>query len=280
MNASDNNNSEKLSVKMSEKLVGKRVETLVEKRVAIVTGGANGIGAAISKTLSQAGYQVMIADRDADNGHAFADSINATFFQVDLDENSACKKLIDTTVEQLGRVDILVNNAGFQHISPLAEFPEDTWNTMINVMLNAPFLLTKYAWPHMQKKQWGRVINIASIHSLVASANKSAYITAKHGLIGLTKAAALEGGVDGITVNAISPAYVRSALVEKQLTALAKANNISEDAVLEQILLKNSSVKRLIEPQEVADLVLMLCSENSKSITGSNLTIDGGWTAQ
>jgi 3-hydroxybutyrate dehydrogenase len=147
-------------------------------------------------------------------------------------------------------------------------------------MLNAPFLLTKYAWPHMQKNQWGRIINMASIHSLVASANKSACITAKHGLIGLTKAAALEGGADGITVNAISPAYVRSALVEKQLAAQAKANNISEGEVLEQILLKNSSVKRLIEPQEVADLVLMLCSENSKSITGSNLTIDGGWTAQ
>ncbi|MFT4609729.1 MAG: 3-hydroxybutyrate dehydrogenase [Oleiphilaceae bacterium] len=250
------------------------------KRVAVVTGGANGIGAAISKTLVVQDYQVMIADRDADTGKAFADSINATFFQVDLSEKSACKELIEATVDQLGSVDILVNNAGFQHISPLVEFPEDVWNNMMNVMLNAPFLLTKYAWPHMQKNQWGRIINMASIHSLVASANKSAYITAKHGLIGLTKAAALEGGADGITVNAISPAYVRSALVEKQLAAQAKANNISEGEVLEQILLKNSSVKRLIEPQEVADLVLMLCSENSKSITGSNLTIDGGWTAQ
>jgi 3-hydroxybutyrate dehydrogenase len=250
------------------------------KRVAVFTGGANGIGAAISKTLVVQDYQVMIADRDADTGKAFADSINATFFQVDLSEKSACKELIEATVDQLGSVDILVNNAGFQHISPLVEFPEDVWNNMMNVMLNAPFLLTKYAWPHMQKNQWGRIINMASIHSLVASANKSAYITAKHGLIGLTKAAALEGGADGITVNAISPAYVRSALVEKQLAAQAKANNISEGEVLEQILLKNSSVKRLIEPQEVADLVLMLCSENSKSITGSNLTIDGGWTAQ
>jgi 3-hydroxybutyrate dehydrogenase len=250
------------------------------KRVAVVTGGANGIGAAISKTLVVQDYQVMIADRDADTGKAFADSINATFFQVDLSEKSACKELIEATVDQLGSVDILVNNAGFQHISPLVEFPEDVWNNMMNVMLNAPFLLTKYAWPHMQKNQWGRIINMASIHSLVASANKSAYVTAKHGLIGLTKAAALEGGANGITVNAISPAYVRSALVEKQLAAQAKANNISEGEVLEQILLKNSSVKRLIEPQEVADLVLMLCSENSKSITGSNLTIDGGWTAQ
>jgi 3-hydroxybutyrate dehydrogenase len=250
------------------------------KRVAVVTGGANGIGAAISKTLVAKDYKVMIADRDAVTGKAFAEAINATFFQVDLSDKFACKELIEATVDQLGSVDILVNNAGFQHISPLAEFPEDIWDSMMDVMLNAPFLLTKYAWPHMQKNQWGRIINMASIHSLVASANKAAYITAKHGLIGLTKAAALEGGADGITVNAISPAYVRSALVEKQLAAQAKANNISEDKVLEQILLKNASVKRLIEPQEVADLVLMLCSENSTSITGSNLTIDGGWTAQ
>jgi 3-hydroxybutyrate dehydrogenase len=250
------------------------------KRVAVVTGGANGIGAAISKTLVVQDYQVMIADRDADTGKAFADSINATFFQVDLSEKSACKELIEATVDQLGSVDILVNNAGFQHISSLVEFPEDVWTNIMDVMLNAPFLLTKYAWPHMQKNQWGRIVNIASIHSLVASANKSAYVTAKHGLIGLTKAAALEGGADGITVNAISPAYVRSELVERQLAAQAKANNIGEDEVLERILLKNSSVKRLIEPQEVADLVLMLCSETSQSITGSNLTIDGGWTAQ
>jgi 3-hydroxybutyrate dehydrogenase len=252
----------------------------IKKKVAIITGGANGIGAAISKTLANEGYQIMIADRDKDNGLKFSNSINASFLQIDLSEKSACKELIDATVEQLGSVDILVNNAGFQHISKLKDFPEDTWNAMMSVMLNAPFLLTKYAWPHMQKNQWGRVINMASIHSIVASANKSAYITAKHGLIGLTKAAALEGGTDGITVNAISPAYVRSALVENQLASQAKANNISENEVLEIILLKNSSVKRLIEPQEVADLVLMLCSENSKSITGSNLTIDGGWTAQ
>ena len=250
------------------------------QRVAIVTGGANGIGAAISKTLANAGYQIMIADMDVKKGKQFANEINARFFQIDLSDAKACRKLIDETEKQLGSVDILVNNAGFQHISRLADFPEDSWNAMMDVMLNAPFLLTKYAWPHMQKNQWGRIINMASIHSLVASVNKSAYITAKHGLIGLTKTAALEGGEDGITVNAISPAYVRSALVENQIAAQAKANNISEDQVLEQILLKNSSVKRLIEPQEVADLVLMLCSENSKSITGSNLTIDGGWVAQ
>ena len=250
------------------------------QKVAVVTGGANGIGAAISQLLAKEGIQVVIADRDAEKGREFSASINANFFQIDLTNTAACKQLIDATVNQFGSVDILVNNAGFQHVCQLSEFPEEVWNTMIEVMLNAPFRLTKYVWPHMQKKQWGRVINMASIHSQVASLNKSAYIAAKHGLIGLTKTAALEGGADGITVNAVSPAYVRSALVEGQIADQAESNNISKEDVKDKILLKNAAIKRLIEPQEIADLVLMLCSENAQSITGTNLTIDGGWTAQ
>lgn len=250
------------------------------QRVAIVTGGANGIVAAISRALKHAGIQVIIADRDVTTGRAMADSIEADFFQINLTDPTECKKLVETTIDQHKRLDILVNNAGFQHVCPLIDFPEDIWNIMLDVMLNAPFRLTKYAWPHMQKNHWGRVINMASIHSQVASMNKSAYVTAKHGLIGFTKATALEGGKDGITVNAISPAYVRSALVENQIADQATTNNISENEVLDKILFKNSSVKRLIEPEEVAKLVLMLCSDEAQSITGSNLTIDGGWTAQ
>ncbi|MGH1428326.1 MAG: 3-hydroxybutyrate dehydrogenase [Arenicella sp.] len=249
-------------------------------KVAIVTGGANGIGAAISQSLHKEGMRVVVADRDAEKGLAFATSINAAFFNIDLTDADACQELVTSTMSQFGQIDILVNNAGFQHVCPLSEFPEDIWNAMIEVMLNAPFRLTKYVWPYMQKQQWGRIINMASIHSQVASLNKSAYIAAKHGLIGLTKTAALEGGADGITVNAISPAYVRSALVEGQIADQATSNNISKEDVMDKILLKNASIKRLIEPQEVADLVLMLCSENAQSITGSNLTIDGGWTAQ
>ncbi len=250
------------------------------QKIAIVTGGANGIGAAISRSLRSDNVHVMIADKDVDKGQTFADSIGASFFQIDLSDAKACQALVDATTDQFGGIDILVNNAGFQHVCPLLDFPEDTWNAMIDVMLNAPFRLTKYVWPHMQKKQWGRIINMASIHSQVASLNKSAYITAKHGLIGLTKTAALEGGPDGITVNAISPAYVRSALVEGQIADQARTNNISEEEVMDKILFKNSAIKRLIEPQEVADLVLMLCSENAQSMTGSNLTLDGGWTSQ
>ncbi len=254
--------------------------TLSTHKAALVTGGANGIGAAISRSLRGKNIHVMIADKDAIKGQTFADSIGASFFQVDLSDANACKTLVDTTADQFGSVDILVNNAGFQNVCPLSEFPEDTWNSMIEVMLNAPFRLIKHVWPYMQKNQWGRVINMASIHSQVASINKSAYITAKHGLIGLTKAAALEGGTDGITVNAISPAYVRSALVEGQIADQARTNNISEDEVMDKILFKNSAIKRLIEPQEVAELVLMLCSESAQSMTGSNLVLDGGWTSQ
>lgn len=250
------------------------------QRVAIVTGGANGIGAAVSHALRQSGVRVVIADRDAEAGRTMAKSGEFDFLNIDLTDPRACAELVDTTVRRYQQVDILVNNAGFQHVCSLGEFPEDTWNAMIDLMLNAPFRLTKSVWPHMQRNNWGRVINMASIHSQVASTNKSAYVAAKHGLVGLTKTAALEGGEYGITVNAISPGYVRSALVENQIADQALVNNMSEDEVQQKILFKNSSVKRLIEPEEVAKLAAMLCSDEAQSITGSTITIDGGWTAQ
>lgn len=256
-----------------------------DKRVVVITGGASGIGAAIAKGFLQDSglndsWQVLIADRNKELGEAFAQSIGADFKQVDLSQSQDCHSLVDEVIERYQRLDVLVNNAGIQNISPIEDFPEDKWNTMLSIMLTAPFLLTKHAWPQMKKQQWGRIVNMASIHSLVASANKSAYITAKHGLIGLTKASALEGGEFGITVNAVSPAYVRTPLVENQIADQARVNNISEDEVIETIMLKNSAVKRLIEPEEVAKAVLLLCSEQGASITGSNLTLDGGWTAQ
>jgi len=151
---------------------------------------------------------------------------------------------------------------------------------MIALMLSAPFRLTKYAWPHMKEKNWGRVVNIASVHGLIASPYKAAYISAKHGLLGLTKTAALEGGEFGITVNALCPGYVRTPLVESQIADQAKSYGINEDEVVEKIMLKTSAIKKMIEPNEIAELVSFLCTDNAKSITGATWTIDGGWTAQ
>ena len=246
------------------------------KRVAIVTGAASGIGRAVAEALSREGHELVVADRDGEQGSAVAEQIGGLFVEVDLVERASCRRLVDTAVEAYGGVDILVNNAGFQHVSPLDEFPEDTWDDMIGVMLTAPFLLTRYVWPHMRERGWGRVVNMASIHGLVASANKIGYISAKHGLLGLTRTAALEGGEHGITVNAICPAYVRTPLVENQIAAQAEAHQIDESEVVEKILLESAAVKRLIEPEEIAGLVVYLCSELAASVTGAEWKIDGG----
>ncbi|MGH1541312.1 MAG: 3-hydroxybutyrate dehydrogenase [Arenicella sp.] len=251
-----------------------------KERVAIITGGASGIGAAIAAALAKKSWQVIIADNNQSLGSTFAESIGAEFQLVDLSQGSDCRSLVGYSIERFARLDAVVNNAGFQTVAPVDEFPEDKWNSMLAVMLTAPFLLTKYAWPHMQRQQWGRIINMASIHSMIASPNKAAYVAAKHGLIGLTRTTALEGGQHGITVNAISPAYVRTPLVENQIADQAKLNNISEDEVVDTVLLKNAAVKRLVEPEEVAKIALLLCSDEGASITGANWSIDGGWTAQ
>ncbi|MEE9327476.1 MAG: 3-hydroxybutyrate dehydrogenase [Cocleimonas sp.] len=250
------------------------------KKCAIVTGGASGIGKACAKALVEKGYQVVIADINEDSGKSLAEQIGATFIQVDLSSRKSCKQLVEKTIDTFGRVDVLVNNGGYQHISPLEDFPEDTWDEMLHILLTAPFLLTKYVWPYMKKQKWGRIINIASVHSEVASPNKVAYISAKHGLIGLTKTAALEGGEFGITVNALSPAYVRTPLVENQIADQAKTRNIPEDEVIEKVMLEPAAIKRLIEPQEIANLVVFLCSEQGSAVTGANWKIDCGWTAK
>jgi 3-hydroxybutyrate dehydrogenase len=188
--------------------------------------------------------------------------------------------LINRAVEKFGTVDILVNNAGFQHIDPIEAFPEDTWDKMLALMLTAPFLLTKYVWPTMTAQAWGRIINIASIHGQVASPLKSGYVTAKHGLIGLTRTTALEGGEHGITVNAICPAYVRTPLVENQIADQAQARHLPLEEVIQKVMLEPAAIKRLIEPEEVAALAAYLCSEAAAVITGAALALDLGWTAR
>jgi 3-hydroxybutyrate dehydrogenase len=247
---------------------------------AIITGGASGIGASIAESFCREGHNVVIADMNEDQGPEVAKAIGATFFKTNLADQAACRSLINHAAEKFRRIDILVNNAGFQHVSPLEEFPEDKWHEMISVMLTAPFLLTRYVWPYMKNRKWGRVVNMASIHGMVASPNKIGYISAKHGLIGLTRAAAIEGGEHGITVNALCPAYVRTPLVENQIGDQARTLNINKEAVVEQVLLKSAAIKRLIEPEEIAGLVSYLCSDKAGSITGACWTIDCGWTAQ
>lgn len=255
-------------------------ELIMEKQVAIVTGGASGIGKAIAGALAAEGVTVVVADADEKEGSKVASTLNGHFVKVDLTQRKDCKAVVDETLERYGRIDILINNAGFQHIDPVDKFPEDKWEQMVALILTAPFLLTKYVWPSMQERKGGRIVNIASIHGLVASPFKIAYISAKHGLVGLTRAAAIEGGEHDITVNAICPAYVRTPLVEGQIADQAKEHNMSESDVVENIMLEDAAVKRLIEPEEVASMVVYLCSDKARSVTGAVWTIDLGWTAR
>lgn len=249
------------------------------KHVAIVTGAGSGIGQAVAEALAGRGHQVVLADIKAEQGAAVASAVGGTFVQTDLVDRASCKALVDAAIMQYGKVDILVNNAGFQHIDSIADFPEETWDRLIAVMLTAPFLLTKYVWPSMQAQGWGRVVNIGSVHSLRASPFKVGYISAKHGLMGLTRTAALEGGPHGITVNTICPAYVRTPLVEAQIADQARTRGIPPDEVVEKVMLAPAAIKRLIEPAEVAEAVLFLCSNGAGSITGSEFLMDLGWTA-
>ncbi len=250
-------------------------------RRAIVTGAASGIGRAIAQALARAGARVVLADLDARQGEPLARTLAGCSFQrTDVSSRDDCRRLVDAAVERLGGVDILVNNAGLQHISPVEEFPEDRWEYLVRTMLIGAFLLTRYAIPHMYRGRWGRIVNVASVHGLVASPYKSAYVSAKHGLIGLTRTVALEAGDRGVTVNAICPAYVRTPIVEKQIADQARTNNIGEDEVIEKIMLAPAAIKRLLEPREVAAYALFLCSDDASGITGSTQVIDAGWTAR
>jgi 3-hydroxybutyrate dehydrogenase len=248
-------------------------------RVAIVTGAAGGIGRAVAAALSRAGHRIVIADRNADAAHQVAHELGGLPLVVDLADSAACRALVAQTVAQYGRVDMLVNNAGYQHIAPIDEFPESVWNHMLAVMLTAPFLLTQAVWPHMKAQQWGRIVNIGSIHSVRASPFKVGYITAKHGLLGLTRTAAREGGEFGITVNALLPAYTRTPLVEGQIADQARTRGLPPEAVLDTVMLGQAAIKRLVEPDEVGALAAYLCSDAAAAVTGADWSIDLGWTA-
>ncbi len=249
-------------------------------KVTVVTGGASGIGLAVAERFATGGARVVIGDVQTEAGESAAERLGAVFVEADLSRRADCRALIDHAVSAFGTVHILVNNAGFQHVDAIDAFPEDAWDSMLAVMLTAPFLLTKYVWPVMKARGWGRVVNMGSIHSLVASPLKCGYIAAKHGLIGLTRTAALEGGEHGITVNAICPAYVRTPLVEGQIADQARKRGLPVDEVIQKVMLEPAAIKRLIDPEEVAGLVAYLCSEAASTITGAAWTMDMGWTAR
>lgn len=255
---------------------------LLKNRRALVTGGASGIGRAVALAFAAEGAHVVLADRDGDGARAVAGEIadaagTAETWEVDLADTSALEERFrDSPLD----VDILVNNAGIQRIHPLEEFPLEEWRFIQTLMLESPFVLTKAALPAMYERGWGRIINLSSVHGIRASAFKSAYVAAKHGLMGLTKTTALEGGPKGVTCNAINPGYVMTPLVESQVADQAKTRGISEDAVLEEVFLEHSAVPSLPGPEDVATIAVLMASDAGRAINGSGYSIDGGWSAE
>ena len=247
--------------------------TSLEGRTALVTGGASGIGAACARELAARGAVVTIADVDGVAAKSLAEEIGGTAWDVDLLEVEALEELrLDA--------DVLVNNAGVQSIDPITDFDPQRFRSMLALMVEVPFLLIRAALPHMYANGFGRVVNISSVHGLRASEFKVAYVTAKHGLEGLSKVTALEGGPHGVTSNCVNPGYVRTPLVSKQIADQARTHGISEDDVLDDVLLTESAVKRLVEPEEVASLVAWLCSPEAGMVTGASYAMDGGWSAR
>ena len=253
---------------------------ILEEKTALVTGSTSGIGLAIAKALAAEGARLMINGfgDPADIERQCAE-LGAIHDGADLSDPAAIERMMRRCADELGPLDILVNNAGIQHVSPVESFPHEKWDAVLAINLSAVFHTTRLAVPAMKTKGWGRIINTASAHSLVASPNKSAYVAAKHGVAGFTKTVALETARDGITVNCISPGYVWTPLVENQIPDTMKARNLTREQVVNDVLLAAQPTKRFVTPEEVAALALFLCRDEAASITGANLSMDGGWTA-
>lgn len=254
---------------------------------AIITGSTSGIGHGIAQALAKEGVNVVI------NGFGDAAEIEklraaiekdygvkALYHGADVTKTDEINDMVAKAAAAFGKVDILVNNAGIQFVAPVDEFPEAKWDAIIATNLSSVFHCTKAVLPGMKKAKWGRIVNIASAHGLVASPNKSAYVAAKHGVVGFTKSLALETAREGITANSICPGYVMTPLVKGQIADQAKANNIPEDQVIEKVILEPQPTKEFIEIEDVAALTVYLCGDNARGITGAALSIDGGWTAK
>jgi 3-hydroxybutyrate dehydrogenase len=260
--------------------------TMLQDKTAIVTGSTSGIGLGLAEAFAREGANVVLngfgdAMQIEETRAALAQRTNArvVYSPADMSKPRAIEQMIRQTADAFGGVDIMVNNAGIQHVAPIEEFPDEKWDAILSINLSSAFHATKLVLPMMRRKGWGRVINVASAHALVASPYKAAYVAAKHGVLGLTKVTALEAAEDGITCNALCPGYVRTPLVEKQIDDQARAHGIPRDKVISDVLLKNQPNKRFVEVDELAALALFLCSDNGGSVTGAALPVDGGWTA-
>jgi 3-hydroxybutyrate dehydrogenase len=245
-----------------------------ERRAAIVTGAGSGIGRAIAERLLADGMDVLAVDLRA------GEDLPGVAHSADLTTREGNRGAVEAALERFGRLDAVIPNAGFQHVSPVADFPEDRWDGLLAVLLTSPFLLAKYAWEPLRASGAGRFVVIASAHALVASPFKAGYVAAKHGVMGLVKTLALEGADQGITASAVCPAFVRTPLVENQIADQAKAHGMSEDRVLEEVILAPHAVKRMIEPEEVAGVVAFLLGPGGRSFTGAPVIMDQGWTAR
>ncbi|WOV86755.1 3-hydroxybutyrate dehydrogenase [Sporosarcina oncorhynchi] len=255
---------------------------MVKDRVVFITGAAQGIGFEISKAFSQAGANIVLTDLEEEKVKEAALSIGgrAIGLKCDVTSEEDIQQAIDETMAHFGRIDILINNAGLQYVAMLEDFPTEKFELLVKVMLTAPFITTKLVLPHMRKQKFGRILNMASINGLVGFAGKAAYNSSKHGVIGLTKVAALETAADGITVNAICPGYVDTPLVRNQLKDLAEVRGVQLESVLEEVIYPLVPQKRLLDVKEIADLALYLASESANGITGQAIVLDGGYTVQ
>ena len=253
---------------------------ILDGKVALVTGSTSGIGLAIARALAAEGARVMLNGfGDPAEIERIKGELGAVHDGADLSDPASIEAMMVRCAEELGAPDILVNNAGIQHVAPVESFPTEKWDALLAVNLSAVFHTTRLALPAMKAKGWGRIINTASAHSLVASPNKSAYVAAKHGVAGFTKTVALEAARDGVTVNCISPGYVWTTLVENQIPDTMKARGLTREQVMNDVLLAAQPTKRFVTPEEVAALALFLCRDEAASVTGANLSMDGGWTA-
>lgn len=263
------------------------METSLKGKTAIITGSTSGIGYGIAERLAAHGAKIMLnglgdAERIENTRKTMADTFSTDVFYngADMTKPDQIKALVDETYQKAGSVDIIVNNAGIQHVEKMEDFPDAKWDAIIAIVLSSSFHMSKHSIPLMRKRKWGRIINLASAHALVASPFKSAYVAAKHGMAGLTKVTALEVAQDNITCNAICPGYVKTPLVENQISDTAKARGISEDAVVKDILLAAQPTKKFTEVEHIGDMAVLLCSESGCNVNGAILPIDGGWTAQ